>query len=1142
MRLVKFTLFLTVVTILVCLSMLVGIALTYTGDTNLPDDQIGGAGEEITPPAIDIELSMAVIPDADGKVPEGGVSASDDKATVEIPAGVQLEEGATSLKLTVDGIEESEADVDLSEDEVKNSLDVHIEGVAKNNTVPMEIKIFAAAVKGLNSPSIRLFHVENGETVEMSRVAIGDSFTAHNQFKYDPATGDVTLYMATFSEVALVNNTVNHWKGEFDYSWYDASKTELVIANADQLAAFGGIVGGMKVVVSTENGVRTYSDEVIQDSFKGKTVKLVADISIGDTNEFYDDASENDIVLYPIGYWNNEGTYERLPVDQRVNAVESGFYAFEGTFDGNNHTISDWHHNTWEMKGDHNWYNAVTEQYYRDGMGLFGKVYGGTVKNLVVKNFSSDGEITTTGVIAAYADGATFENIAIFNCNPRVYNIGNGGIVGCVGWYAKEEGLLTTFKNITVDNTNKISALWGSYDVACGGIVGQYYPTSGQTSAGEPKNGGIYMEKCHVAAQLDVYNDVCGNYMYYAYRYAGMLIGSVRENETGADGRVYPSMTGLTFSDCTVHYGQWNHYYYCEFEKNGHPSYAAADEYKFSRVPESELVRDADGNVIGCTHDHTDVEDNRAVYLPFEDQIVTGYGWGVTSKGIADVDGVTTLDRVEGDSQVKFDKNTSAKEHYQTGTTITLGELFKAAELTDEKLGILKYQIHVAVTPANDDSTAGAIFALNTETWENSTLTFTGAGYANIIISDYYFCIATTIQVEVRDYLYKIEYINNNEVLATTHVGFDYNNKEYVIYTVNTNTGVITNHDENAADAQALAEQWVKNQDFDKVEFGGWVNAGSTEVNKITAGNEEDIKLYPFFKSPYTARFVDQQGTVLAWSLFHSTKLGNISTAEESARNKLTIPDGFSFEKWEVHITDANGNTTSKEDYNANNFKNYTSDVTVYPVFKYNGDVSLIPIDSDGDGDTDYYQVKGYGADTGKQELVEIPGYVNGIPVTTINADAFSSYDDLHSVVIPGTVTVINSQSFTADNPNQWGTQRDTVTLYYAGDPAVWNAAMEKYVSGDKTGMLKGSWDNCMGESSCVFFLDEYGNVDLSKGYWELANTAWIGSNFVWQYHNHAYGSNSGCGNEHNNKTNYTGNCDCDSCNGARRPDADYWN
>ena len=42
----------------------------------------------------------------------------------------------------------------------------------------------------------------------------------------------------------------------------------------------------------------------------------------------------------------------------------------------------------------------------------FGKVYGGTVKNLTVKNFSSDGEFTPTGVIAAYAADSSFENIA----------------------------------------------------------------------------------------------------------------------------------------------------------------------------------------------------------------------------------------------------------------------------------------------------------------------------------------------------------------------------------------------------------------------------------------------------------------------------------------------------------------------------------------------------------------------------------------------------------------------------------------------------------------------------------------------------------------------------------------------------------
>ena len=412
------------------------------------------------------------------------------------------------------------------------------------------------------------------------------------------------------------------------------------------------------------------------------------------------------------------------------------------------------------MKGDHDWYTPQ-EQYYRDGMGLFGRVYKGTVKNLTIKNFSSDGEIATTGCVAAYADGATFENIAIFNCNPRVYNIGNGGIVGCVGWYAKEANLKTTFTNVTVDNSNKISALWGSYDVACGGIVGQYYPTSGQTSAGTPANGGIHFENCHIAAQMDVYNDVCANYQYYAYRYTGMLIGSVRENVT-IDGHVYPKMDGITAERCTVHFGTWNDYYYCEFEKNGHPSYSGPDDYKFSRIPHSEInFTDSNGNgiidtegerdsVTGCKHTHTAAEDNQCVYLEFNN-LVTGYGWGVTTKVVGELEGVTILDRDVADSKVKFVEADNVKETYMNGKPIAIGDLFQQAQLDDDddKLSILDPSVTVTVSPVGEGSTAGGTYKANTTDWTQGTLTFTGTGAATITITDYYFCTPTTITVEV---------------------------------------------------------------------------------------------------------------------------------------------------------------------------------------------------------------------------------------------------------------------------------------------------------------------------------------------------------------------------------------------------------
>ena len=568
-----------------------GISLVATQEV-LENDSFGNdydtdAKTGLFPNFTGSTVTTPVTPNAENKT-ESDVTMTAGQVSAAVPAGTQLAAGTTALTLTVTELEATGSNIVLGENEAIRSLDVHIEGVAADNTAPITVTLTEIAPVGLNMGNYKLYHVENGATNEMTLVASADAFTAHNQFKYDPATGTIVLYMATFSEVAVVAEAAK-WKGELDYSWYtdvikeDANATSFTIANADQLAAFGAIVGGMKKVTGRVDNKYTYSDEVIQDSFAGKTVKLIADIDLGDSEE----KNNSNIIFYPIGYWNNEGTYERLPAEQRVNAVSSALYNFCGTFDGQGHTISNFYQNTWEMKGDHDWYNTTTEQYYRDGMGLFGRLYKATVKNLTVKNFKSDGEITTTGCIAAYADGATFANIAITGCNPRVYNIGNGGIVGCVGWYAKEAGLKTTFTNITVDNSNKISALWGSYDVACGGIVGQYYPTSGQSSAGKPTNGGIDLINCHVAAQMDVYNDVCANYQYYAYRYAGMLIGSVRENVT-ENGHSYPKMDGITAKDCTVHFGTWNDYYYCEIIDNTTASYT--HDYQMSRLVEIKAI------------------------------------------------------------------------------------------------------------------------------------------------------------------------------------------------------------------------------------------------------------------------------------------------------------------------------------------------------------------------------------------------------------------------------------------------------------------------------------------------------------------------------------------------------------------------
>ena len=776
-----------------------------------------------TTPSVGNGASVDVQPDANGKLPEStSIEAEGMKA--EIPAGVQLAPGTNKLTLSVESADQSSANVTLGADEEIRALDVHMEGVDPSNTVPMAITLKEAMPNGLNMGNYTLHHVENGETVPMTSLAVGET-PVHNSFSYDPATGDVTLYLARFSVIAFVANTVNKWNGEADHSWYvnavapiyEDAPIVYYISNADQLWSLSQIVGGM----ATYEGI-----ELPADTFEGKIIELTAHINIGDSVEYYDDPSENGRVFYPIGYYNTDRTYVRTN-----KAITSGFRLFKGTFDGCGYSISNFYQNTWEMKGDHNWY-APEDQYYRDGMGLFGRVYGGTIRNLTINNFSCDGEITTTGCVAAYADhGATFENIAVINSNPRVYNIGNGGIVGVVGWYETQAtDAKVTFRNITVDNTNKISALWGSWDVPCGGIVGTYYPTSGQSSAGYPANPGISFENCHVGAQIDVNNDVCANYQYYAYRYAGMLMGMVYENVTGTDGRVYPKMDGIVASDCTIHFGDWNDYYYCELVDNTTASYT--HDYQMSRLVEiqkidveakkylplgkedvaenwvaistsgrsnfvivdytkghgdenAECYHFLNGNVWNHEDGGTEIidgvevlkEDKQHIYREFNN-LVTGNGWGVTSKEVGELDGVTILDRTEANSIPKFEGRTvNGKLTYPiAGREYKISHLFN---LLDTDVRVIPGALTVNVTNIDEDGNpiedrnVTATFTRSATSWADSTLVFNGKGRVRVTIQDYFYCKVAYIDLVVRNYP------EGSIILNFTYDGFD--STDYII-------------------------------------------------------------------------------------------------------------------------------------------------------------------------------------------------------------------------------------------------------------------------------------------------------------------------------------------------------------------------
>ena len=707
----------------------------------------------------------------DGKVSESVMMSAKDSENNEtsayVPEGVAVEEGKDKLTLTITTKDKSEANIVLDENEAVLPLDVHIDGVAADNTVPIKIKREKLLPTGLNMGNYSLYHVENGATVEMKLLEDGAT-PAHNDFEYDPVTGDVTLYIATFSEITLVADTENAWNGETATGFAGGDGTvenPYLIANADQLAYLGE-------VISNDNA-----------AFGDKNYKLIADINLGG-----EENTAKEIIFYPIGYHKVGGTIATADVDDapeafyfdedpdyassRVNAVVDGdtatWYtyggAFKGTFDGNGNTIKNIYQNTWQLKGnyDGNYWNAA--------MGIFGYVYGGTVKNLTVDNFSSDGEFTPTGVIAAYAaNNATFENIAIINCNPRVYNTGNGGIVGIGGNTSDTSEQKLTFTNITVDNSNTISALWGSWDVACGGIMGMFRG-----------NGLVHFENCHIGAQIDVYNDVCGNYQYYWYRYSGMVIGSIRKHTIDANGYTIPDTTGITAKACTVNFGEWNDYYYCELVANTLASYT--HDHQFSRLTEiasldaiksgdtwtktgnfllnGECYHIVNKNGVLTRHLHEEAgyetvngenvlkEDKQVVYLPFN-QVFQGYGWGVMNIGFRSDSNFAFEGITIGDTNSSIDKFGVIVNggSYEMGTTVNIGNIFKAVD----GVSINANTLMVFVSPVGEDSTVSAVYTPNTSDWTKGTLIFSGIGAAKIVISDYTYCKEAVTSVTIKE-------------------------------------------------------------------------------------------------------------------------------------------------------------------------------------------------------------------------------------------------------------------------------------------------------------------------------------------------------------------------------------------------------
>ena len=572
-----------------------------------------------------------------------------------IPAGAKIVEGVEPY-FSGNGIGNS----GTFSDEIR-SYDIHIEGIASDNTKPITVFIGKILPAGLGETELKLYH----EDVQMTRVNSVEDFAINNQFTYDAETGAVVLYVTNFSVFSGVKTTADVWDGttvaDGFASGTGTEEDPYIIETAAQLVYFRKQV---------DAGV-TYKDQF---------VKLNADIDL--SNKPFDPIG--------FGYW-----YEKNVVEGKdQNTV------FMGTFDGGNHTIYNLYQNCWELDSDKTSYSTYT--YSTAGAGLFASIKNATIKNLAISGAEIVFECVDMGIVVGYAQGTChFENIVVTKSKIANYNRYTGGVVGEVSYgpYGIDTnlGYSHTFKNVVVDSTVTVSGLWGSFGCGMGGVIG-----------GKWGDATVKMENVVSAPTMDVYNDVVSAYQWYAFRGCGMLIGHTEEPYS--DGRHSGNATAsfLKCENVKVYYGGWVDQNYYRFstqtDKDDNPLWYS--NYPWVRAEAGEYC-DAFSNIrygipqIGGVK-VTEIAGTTAEKLADEHVVITFdqlYGADRGMYGTAAHEGVTINNK---DSKTIYVHNnagwTNLKLQYwfangnDTWTTLIDG-IDMSKMLVDEANGIYKIQL-----------------------------------------------------------------------------------------------------------------------------------------------------------------------------------------------------------------------------------------------------------------------------------------------------------------------------------------------------------------------------------------------------------------------------------------------------------------
>lgn len=312
---------------------------------------------------------------------------------------------------------------------VKTNKDVEIQG-----TINGTITVDSANGKITNYSVVKnVVIVNTAPTSYHERGHVVEAMEIQNSL-----TGKVVLENDAYVD-KLTNNKTSG-KGTVENKGYvkavDGSDTETVKPTTE--AGYVLEIGTYDQLVNFRNKVNAGA------SYSGMTVKLTADIDISER------------AWTPIGAAYRDTT-------------SPNFHVFQGTFDGNGHTISGLTNTGFKIASAFKGSNKTTPAGYGEYVfGLFGSVYNATIKNIVMANVNID-----------------------LACDEKEKVVGDsvGAIVGFAAG-DKETG-------VTIENCEVLSGSIVGYD-AVAGIVGRSY------------SGKITIENCKNAATVSAIRRACG--------------------------------------------------------------------------------------------------------------------------------------------------------------------------------------------------------------------------------------------------------------------------------------------------------------------------------------------------------------------------------------------------------------------------------------------------------------------------------------------------------------------------------------------------------------------------------------------------------------------------------------------------------